>query len=496
LGSFIPAGQRVGVSVPGAQQVAAPVETAPSGVTVPGGSQQAPVQNMGINEMLMFLQQQQLQQQQQMQLFMQQDREQREVKEQQRELKEQQMQQERIKEREQQLHLQQEIQRERIEFEKEKLRAKGQEREERQAKEQQMQQQQLRREQMLLDQMKADRDQAKIDRDRATEKQERAEQTALNFENRLEKALRLTKGIIPQMPDKVWLLPAYLVDLEKHLDRLKIANDLRPVIVLPLLNSHMKNVFRYAEPEELSDWDKFKAKIRVESHLTPAALRSQFDSCKRMHGETVSQFVNRAASCWSAYLEARRITTFRELSNLIVHDKMLEGVATNVRYILTDKEKDNMPHAYADAARIIDVYETECGVGASRFRQPYRFQGSDKTTDGGDHAQKKTDNFQTPVREEKLTSWGGAAEYKTGPERQENGKFVFQKRNLSNITCHACLKQGHLQKNCPFVGQNTTVKYVRGVRGARHRRGRGRYYGSDRGRYIPTDTKSVETQVK
>jgi hypothetical protein len=175
------------------------------------------------------------------------------------------------------------------------------------------------------------------DVEHARQESDRRIQDAQRYDNRLARATKITKNLLYNMPNDAAQVCSYLSNLDTVLNENHIDADLRCTLLQPFLNPRIRNLMCNISAEERNDYDKFKTRILREYSLTPSAHKANFDQVRRTN-ETATQFVNRIGVLLAAYLQAKKVTTFPQLINLLVLDKFKSSLSTTLKHMLADKE--------------------------------------------------------------------------------------------------------------------------------------------------------------
>lgn len=181
-------------------------------------------------------------------------------------------------------------------------------------------------------------------------------------------------------------------------------------------------------------------------------------------------------------MEARTVSTFDQLSELIVLDKFKSTLSNSLQFLLVDHEMSEKL-TMEKAAKMVDEYEIQHGV-----RENFRLRGNANFKPYNSYNRGQ----QWQKRGEESFSSNFAAENKT-PQNEQNREPTnmhrrpFQTQNRNNIRCTTCMAFGHYSQNCTQKkAANNSVNKVRtvyvangrGVRG--RRRGRYRYFNANR----------------
>ena len=269
------------------------------------------------------------------------------------------------------------IERERLEFEKEKwkmeiermnferenqLRRENIEREDQLRREKM--EQELRRAEIALKEKELSQNdsvnEAKISEIRRNEEKERS----VVYQAKLfGDALRGTMSKMPQ--DAVELVP-YFRSVEQLFVDFGVEKKLRVHLLKPHLTEAARVLIARMEPSAGSDYDKVKAMLLHEFKLSPAALLEKFNVIARKSDETYTIFANRLKSLLTYYVEAREANSHDLLLDLLVCDRVKATLPEGaLRHILglENKSKGNWLRLPQLVEALDLYYDTHLGGG-------------------------------------------------------------------------------------------------------------------------------------
>ena len=244
------------------------------------------------------------------------------------------------------------------------------------------------------------------------------------IDRRLHRAHQVMSGILYNMPTVPGDLVSYFEQVDKLFDTNHIDEDLRMSLLTPFLSDKARNSILNLPTSDVDTYTKFKTAILREHRLTPQAYRRNFNEAQRQPDESCTQFVSRLTCYFKHYVESRNITTFKDLFDLVVVDKLKDALKHYTRCYVADRETDNWlrPHRVAE---LVDLYEVE------------------RTTDSKsyDRSQPRPkfnyDNYDSITR-----------------PKQTNDKTEFDNQGhrywRAQITCFVCNKKGHMARDCYF----------------------------------------------
>jgi len=257
------------------------------------------------------------------------------------------------------------IERERLEFEKERWKAEQErrnlEREDQLRREQA--EQELRRAEIALKEREIDQNdslnEAKINEVRRNEEKEKS----VVYKAKLfGDALRGTMSKMPQ--DAVELVP-YFRSVEQLFVDFGVEKKLRVHLLKPHLTEAARVLIARMEPSAGSDYDRVKAMLLHEFKLSPAALLEKFNVIARKSDETYTIFANRLKSLLTYYVDAREANSHDLLIDLLVCDRVKATLPEGaLRYILGLENKSKCHWLrLPQLVEALDLYyDTQLGV--------------------------------------------------------------------------------------------------------------------------------------
>jgi hypothetical protein len=122
--------------------------------------------------------------------------------------------------------------------------------------------------------------------------------------------------------------------------------------------------------ELLFQYEEIKKCILKENRLTALQHRANFEKCEKEAGENYVQWGARVKTSLDYYLESRQVKTFETLKDLIVTDKIKEGLPKNVRSHILVKEGD----AWFNPVKLtqeVDLFIEACPRGFENPKKDY-----------------------------------------------------------------------------------------------------------------------------
>ena len=147
---------------------------------------------------------------------------------------------------------------------------------------------------------------------------------------------------------------------------------------MPHMNIKAKKVVQRLTEEQRLDYNIVKRSILQEFKMTPKVYKDKFQDTMRVMGETWFQYVSRLELYLKYYLESRTVTTFEDLKDLLVADRVREVMPVEVRKLILLKEEETWlkPRVMAEQADIFfaNLRETS-GVYAANSGRGNDYRG-------------------------------------------------------------------------------------------------------------------------
>jgi len=190
------------------------------------------------------------------------------------------------------------------------------------------------------------------------------------------------------------------------------------------------------------------------------------------------------------YLKSKSVTTFDQLVNLLLLEKIKSNLTHRAKFVVTERETLKPGYSVEDACGVLEILEVEHGFSYVNFTpgKPTTFKSNWKSnnnsyTNGNQHQNSKPNSSYQPQKQTNNQSQR---------QDQQNSRHPFQKADRSQIRCHACNKLGHLKRDCKNTNTGERPKRVQRVfnKGKRSRNHSG---GSNQ---PPTDVRRVHVATQ
>ena len=115
--------------------------------------------------------------------------------------------------------------------------------------------------------------------------------------------------------------------MEKVFSDLEIEEDLQAKLLRPNLTGSARNIVARMDATDADNYDKVRETLLREYKLTPAALFNRFNSSSQGTAETYTVYSNRLFSLLEYYFQAREVEDLKQVTDLIVCDKIKSSLA-------------------------------------------------------------------------------------------------------------------------------------------------------------------------
>jgi len=135
---------------------------------------------------------------------------------------------------------------------------------------------------------------------------------------------------------------AFFQRAEKLFVSYGVPKELQANLIGPYLNQKAKQIWARLSPEVTSVYDNVKETILREIKLSAAAYLQRFNTCAKTDDETYVSYASKLRGLLVYYLNSRRVTTFKNLKELILCDRVKSTLSDNcLKHILSvDSSRD------------------------------------------------------------------------------------------------------------------------------------------------------------
>ena len=349
------------------------------------------------------------------------------------------------------------------------------------AREQQiaLQQQTLAIQKLMLDNQKAAQDRA--DADRALLQQQQS--THQTFATRVEKFSKITKILLSPFPHTAEEVPSWFADVEKIWSTNGVDADVQTTLLTPFLSQKVRQMMRLWTAQECASYELLRDRILREFEVSASVHQKNFETARRLPGESSANFVSRLGVLLANYLKARAVSSYDQLKDMLILDKFRNSLAPNLKYLIAEKEIHEKLSPDT-ASRLIDLWEAQARPNYNTesfnsFRRNDNWKrkgdnGSSQAQNGQDLGQSSQNN--TPFPNLQHAGWG--PQNKFGETNAGFNRRPFQTQNRSSLRCEACQGIGHLKQECRKKNETKPhgppkVRMITRGRGGRGGRNRG-----------------------
>src|SRR3989442_858545 len=259
-------------------------------------------------------------------------------------------------------------------------------------------------------------------------------------EIRFQKASKLLKNILYFLPTEAGTssLLIYFRNLEEVFSEYAIEPDIQALVLFSKLPEKVRKLLGNIPADQKDTYEKVKNVILREYQITAGICRRGFVECLKFKTESMIQYASRIRSLLQCYLDARKVTTFGELFDLMISDHMKDSLTQGEKYFIGEKEAGGCLKSI-EIAHLLDVYQAirleERGKDKPRsdYRPEYK-----KT--GGNEPNKQYNSGYTPPKDGETKSGG----VKNGSYNAQKSKSMAQvvmkddkpNRNFQNNSQH------------------------------------------------------------
>lgn len=149
----------------------------------------------------------------------------------------------------------------------------------------------------------------------------------------------LKNVLIKQSNDPIEIV-AFFKNAEATFEEIKVPPELRGILIRPFLNDRSKALVARLDPEKSVKYLEIKDLILKEYKLSAATYQEKFSSLTKDDSETFTMFSSRLGSLIDGYLETRQVTTFQDLRELLICDRIKSTLTEGLlKYILSVESK-------------------------------------------------------------------------------------------------------------------------------------------------------------
>src|SRR3989441_81625 len=205
-------------------------------------------------------------------------------------------------------------------------------------------------------------------------------------EIRFQKASKLLKNILYFLPTEAGTssLLIYFRNLEEVFSEYAIEPDIQALVLFSKLPEKVRKLLGNIPADQKDTYEKVKNVILREYQITAGICRRGFVECLKFKTESMIQYASRLRSLLQCYLDARKVTTFGELFDLMISDHMKDSLTQGEKYFIGEKEAGGCLKSI-EIAHLLDVYQAirleERGKDKPRsdYRPEYKKMGGNES---------------------------------------------------------------------------------------------------------------------
>src|SRR5437867_5561025 len=266
-------------------------------------------------------------------------------------------------------------------------------------------------------------------------------------EIRFQKASKLLKNILYFLPTEAGTssLLIYFRNLEEVFSEYAIEPDIQALVLFSKLHEKVRKLLGNIPADQKDTYEKVKNVILREYQITDGICRRGFVECLKFKTESMIQYASRLRSLLQCYLDARKVTTFADLMDLMISDHMNENLTEGEKYFIGEKEAGGCLKSI-EIARLIDVHQ------AIRLEE----RGKDKTKADYRPEDKKTGTNEP--NKQYNSGYASSKEVETKSGGTKNGSYNVQKsKSMAQVVMkdekpNRSFQNNTLQKSSPGRG--------------------------------------------
>ncbi|CAN8017778.1 unnamed protein product, partial [Ixodes persulcatus] len=246
-------------------------------------------------------------------------------------------------------------------------------------------------------------------------------------------------------------VPIWFESGESSLEAYDVPRALRGQIVFPMIAERVAYLSMRLTPAEHRDYDILKGVARDELKLSAAEYQKRSLASTKRNGDTWKTFATRLQSYVNFYVEARGVSSFKNLLELLVADQLKLRLAEEAsKYVKSRKGEDCLK---ADGkARQLQTFEEAAGEGSACEKINLAKREESRGTNQGVIPSASRTSGSVTVRAEK-------------PEKTRPPSDV--KKASRPGECFQCGSTSHYVVQCTFAREARGVKSDERLRGER-----------------------------
>src|SRR3989454_5601110 len=164
----------------------------------------------------------------------------------------------------------------------------------------------------------------------------------------------LIKNTLPRFPRTNIDITMCLEHVQTLFDQLEIPVKHRSKLLLPHLSEQARTLVSTMDPTIQSEWDQFLKQLLLAFRITPAEHLRGIANAKRRNNESFRYFGQRLFAMYTGYINSREVKTKEELVELLICDKIKNGMANDLRGYVTNLESQKGWLKLEELSRVAD----------------------------------------------------------------------------------------------------------------------------------------------
>jgi hypothetical protein len=234
---------------------------------------------------------------------------------------------------------------------------------------------------------------------------------------------------------------AFIDKFENTCTSLKVPDDLWVTLLRPMLTQRCQTALGRFHGPDSNNFGKVKSFLLHELRLSPEFYSHLFNSSNKRGNETYRAYMSRLTTLLEYYLQSKKVTTFEDLCQLLVCDRVKAQLAEHVLNHVIRSELA-APNSWLNVAALSDVLDAFAATHSAQGSVKYTALGAQPTRNFQSHRGKNY--FQQPTAE------GNTSPQPTRAAASSSKASVKQSTPGGNgaKACSYCSRKGHTVNTC------------------------------------------------